>query len=165
MREAEIRAIALGVFQKDSKILVFEGFDPIKNQYFYRPLGGGIEFGEYSQNASIREMREELGAEVAELEYIGVLENIFIYNSQTGHEIVFLYGGIFTDPTIYTNGPVQAHEDDGQPIKAMWKSLADFHVTDGNNNSSNSRDNSASPPLPPPLYPSGLLELLESRCV
>ena len=40
----EIRPIVLGLEIKDNKLLVSEGFDKVKNQTFYRCLGGGIEF-------------------------------------------------------------------------------------------------------------------------
>ena len=60
----EIRPIVLGLAFKDNKLLVSEGFDKIKNQTFYRCLGGGIEFLETSQEALKREYKEELGIDV-----------------------------------------------------------------------------------------------------
>ena len=42
----QIRPVALCVFHHDKRILVFEGYDKAKDEIFYRPLGGGIEFGE-----------------------------------------------------------------------------------------------------------------------
>ena len=38
----EIRPIVLGLAIKNNKILVWEGYDNVKNQTFYRCLGGGI---------------------------------------------------------------------------------------------------------------------------
>lgn len=38
----EIRPIALGLAIKNNKLLVSEGFDKVKNETFYRCLGGGI---------------------------------------------------------------------------------------------------------------------------
>ena len=40
----EIRPITLGLAIKNNKLLVEEKFDKVKNQTFYRCLGGGIEF-------------------------------------------------------------------------------------------------------------------------
>ena len=57
----EIRPIVLGIARKNNKILVSEGYDKVKNQTFYRCLGGGIEFLETSQEALKREYKEELG--------------------------------------------------------------------------------------------------------
>jgi histidine triad (HIT) family protein len=46
-----IRPIVIGVAIRDDRILADEGFDPQKAERFYRPPGGGIEFGETSQDA------------------------------------------------------------------------------------------------------------------
>ena len=43
-----IRPVVLGIAKKDNKLLVSKGYDKIKNQFFYRCLGGGIEFQETS---------------------------------------------------------------------------------------------------------------------
>ncbi len=59
-----IQVIAICVFGRDDNILVFDGFDSVKGLPLYRPLGGGIEPGETSQEAVAREIHEELGLEV-----------------------------------------------------------------------------------------------------
>jgi hypothetical protein len=41
-----IRPPAISVFRHNGRILAAESYDPIRQQTFYRPLGGGIEFGE-----------------------------------------------------------------------------------------------------------------------
>ena len=115
-----IRALALCVVRKDGKLLVFEGYDPTKRQTFYRLLGGGIEFGEYGHQAAARELREELGAEVVDLRYLGTIENIFIYDGQPGHEIALIFEGVFSDAAFYAQGEMTAHEDDGTPFKVLW---------------------------------------------
>ena len=124
-------------------MLVHEGYDPVKDQHFYRPLGGGIEFGEQSRDTAIREMQEELGAEICNLRYLGTLENIFTYDGTPGHEIVLIYDADFTDPAMYKQDAPQAVEIDGSPIKTVWLDL-DSPETDGT----------------PPLYPEGLRALL-----
>ena len=73
MKKDAIRAIAICVFRHGDKILAAEGFDSIKQQTFYRPLGGTIEFGEHSSETVRRELLEELGAEVTNLRYLGTL--------------------------------------------------------------------------------------------
>ena len=60
----EIRPIALGLAVKNNKLLVSEGFDKVKNETFYRCLGGGIEFLEKSSDALKREFKEEIGANI-----------------------------------------------------------------------------------------------------
>jgi len=81
-----IRPIAVCVFRQGSRILVETGCDPVKDEHFHRPLGGAILFGERSADAVRREVTEELGAEVDEVRLLGVLENLFTFAGQPGHE-------------------------------------------------------------------------------
>ena len=126
MVSGKIRPIALCVVRRDGKLLVFEGYDTAKNDRFYRPLGGTIEFGEPSATAAAREMAEELNAEVRDVRWLGILENIFTVHGQPGHEIVMLYEADFVDEDMYHRSPIWGQEDDGSPIKAVWKPLNDF---------------------------------------
>ena len=136
----QIRPIALAAIRRDDAILVFEGRDETKGETFYRPLGGGIEFGESAAEAVRRELREELAVELSNVELLGVLENIFTAFGRPGHEIVFVYSADVADPAMYAADDVGHVIDDGSPV--MWKSLSRF------------RDGEAT------LYPQGLLGLL-----
>lgn len=138
----QIRPIALCVFRDGDRILVLEGYDPLKQQTFYRPLGGGIEFGESSEEAVRREIKEELDAEIAGLRLLGTLENIFVFNGKPGHEIVQVYDGRLNDPGMYEQAEMSAIEANGETIKVVWKGLDEFNPQT-------------------PLYPDGLLELLK----
>lgn len=141
LKVPRIRIIAIGIFRQGDKIFVMEGYDPLKKQTFYRPLGGSIEFGERSQDALKRELMEEADAEVMNVRYLGIVENIFTYNGEMGHEIVLVYEADFTDKSIYEQDYMDCHEDDDTPFKAVWKSLSDFGAEG-------------------PLYPDSLPELL-----
>src|SRR5918912_932638 len=107
MDDALIRPIVICLFRQGDRILVSEAYDSAEGVYFCRPLGGGIEFGEHSRDALLREIREEPGAEVEKLELVGVLENIFMYEGARGHEIVFVYDGEFKDRRVYERGEIQ----------------------------------------------------------
>ena len=50
--------------KKENKILVSEGNDKVKNETFYRSIGGGIEFLENSKDALKREFKKELNIEI-----------------------------------------------------------------------------------------------------
>ena len=114
-------------------------------QFFYRPIGGKIEFGEHGSQAVKREVMEELGAAVEELTWLGALENIFSYENAPGHEIVLIYDGRFADPALNQDDiRLQGKDGDRVLYQGSWKSLEYF------------RGEAA-----PPLYPAGLLELLE----
>ncbi|HEX6305871.1 MAG TPA: NUDIX domain-containing protein [Anaerolineales bacterium] len=143
--DQSIRPVVIGLFGHADKILVFQGFDSVKDELFYRPLGGMIEFGESAQDALRREIVEELGQEVFNLRYLGALENIFVYEGEPGHEIVLVYDGEFRDASIYNEEIVEGYEHDAGRLtyQAMWKSLEEFRAKDA-----------------PPLYPDGLLDLL-----
>ncbi len=140
-----IRPLAICVFRHEDKILVFEGYDPKKDQTFYRPLGGGIEFGERSEDTVRREIKEELGEEVTELKYLGALENIFVFDGIPSHEIVLAYDGRLVNPGLYEQAVMSGMEADAGPFKVLWKRLDEFGT--GRN----------------PLYPAGLLEMLTGR--
>ena len=138
----KIRPLALCVFLHENKILVAEGYDQKKNQTFYRPLDGGIEFGERSDETIRREMLEELDAEVADLKYLGTFENIFVFNGQPGHEIIQVYDGRLVNPGLYEQAEMSGHEAGAGEFKVVWRSLDEFSQQI-------------------PLYPDGLLELLK----
>ena len=140
---SHIRSIAICLFRHNGKILVFEGFDPATEEIFYRPLGGGIEFGEHSAETIRRELREEIGAEVRDLVYLGTLENIFTYDGEPGHEIVQVYDGVLTETGLYEQAVILGREADMEEhFRAMWKSLDEFG------------------PGKFILYPDGLLEMV-----
>lgn len=126
MRDRQIRTIVLGIFRHEGRLLVFEGYDPVRGATFYRPLGGGIEFGEYGHQALIREIREELCAEVTDVCYLGTIQNIFTHAGKQGHEIVLLYKACFVDPACYQPDAFTDAQDNDTPISVSWKPLADF---------------------------------------
>jgi ADP-ribose pyrophosphatase YjhB (NUDIX family) len=139
-----IRPLAICVFRNHDRILVNEGYDPLKKQTFYRPLGGGIEFGETADDTVRRELKEELNVEVGEVRYLGTLENIFTFNGTPGHEIVMIHDGVLTNSGLYEQAVIVGEEANGEVIRAMWKRLDEF----GEGKSI--------------LYPSGLLEMLQA---
>ena len=87
----EIRPVVIGIARNGNRILVSEGRDKVKNQTFYRCLGGGIEFLEKSQDALRREYKEELGVEIEIIDYLGLAENIFTYQGKNAHEMILFY--------------------------------------------------------------------------
>lgn len=141
MAKQKIRAIALCVFRHGDRILVNEGYDSVKDQRFYRPLGGGIDFGESSQAAVVREIWEELGEAIADPVLLGVVENIFEFEGQPGHELVFLYDAQFQDASLYQRSQLTAQEGD-RTFTAQWIDLPTVHAGEI------------------PLYPKGLWSLL-----
>ena len=140
-----IRPLAICLFRHNGKILVSEERDQARDETFYRPLGGGIEFGEHSIETIQRELMEEIGAEAKDLVYLGTLENIFSFNGEAGHEIVQVYDGALKESRLYEQAVISGHEADvNLSMKVIWKSLDEFG------------------PGKSILYPEGLLELLST---
>jgi ADP-ribose pyrophosphatase YjhB (NUDIX family) len=85
------RPCAFVFLRSGSRVLVSEMLDQVEGGVFYRPPGGGIEFGETSEEAARRELREEFGLDANDLRLLGVLENIFDEHGAPYHEICFIY--------------------------------------------------------------------------
>ncbi|NET11216.1 MAG: NUDIX hydrolase [Merismopedia sp. SIO2A8] len=122
MKKPRIRPIAICVFQHNDRILVHQGYDNVKQESFYRPLGGGIDVGELSGDAVVREIKEELNADILHPRLLGILESVFTYNDQLGHEIVFVYDAQFVDTALYAQEKIIAVEGKRQ-FEAEWRSL------------------------------------------
>jgi len=119
----EIRPIVLGLAIKNNKLLVSEGYDDIKNQTFYRCLGGGIEFLEKSTDALKREFLEETNINIIIGNFLGVSENIFTYKGKNAHELVLYYEISLSDEDYKDEYIV--NDDHGQ-CKATWIDIDDF---------------------------------------
>lgn len=120
--------------------------DPVRGITGYRPLGGSIEFGERGHETVARELREEIGAELLDVRYLGTLENIHEYLGRPGHEIVRIYEARLADSSLSERDVIDGAEEDGAPLHCVWKSMTDFARG-------------------VPLYPEGLLDLLTSGTV
>lgn len=144
MDKERIRPIAICLFSNENRILVSEAFDSSKRDYYCRPVGGAIEFGENSREAMLREIQEEIGVAVKNLKFVGVLESIFRYEGHPGHEIVFVYDAEFADENLYQKNEIDGYEAGiDARFTARWYSLEEM-------SENNLR-----------LVPEGLAELLE----
>ena len=118
----------------------------MKNVVGYRPLGGTIEFGERGHDTVAREIREEIGAEVVDVRYLGTIENIFEYLGRAGHEVALIYRATLGDESLLRRDVIEAHDDTGGTFRCFWKPLDDFRRG-------------------VPLYPDGLLRMLTDPTV
>ena len=141
----KIRNIAICLIEHQGKIFVGEGVDEVKNETFYRPLGGGIEFGETARQTVVREFQEEMQTEIEVGNYLTTFENLFTFNDVTGHEIVLLLSAKFKDKQIYQQNNIQCNEE-GTSFIAKWINIEDF--LDGSKI----------------LYPTGIVEYLIENC-
>lgn len=137
-----IRPIALAAVRRGDDLLVYEGKDRVSGGRIFRPLGGGVEFGETAVAAVHRELREELGAELTNTELLGVLENVFTWEGRPHHEIAFIFGADLLDRSLYERDKLGKILDADEEVS--WQPLSLF--------------TQLSPPAP--LLPPGLLGLL-----
>jgi 8-oxo-dGTP pyrophosphatase MutT (NUDIX family) len=135
------RAKVVCVFRRSDEILLSKSMDSVKGDFFWAPPGGGIEFGESARQAAAREMMEELGEPVQRMRLLGVLENIFEYEGQAGHEILFVMDTAFRDQAPYRALEISGIEGDA-PFSLRWERISDFAGTQR-------------------LVPDGLYELLQ----
>jgi 8-oxo-dGTP pyrophosphatase MutT (NUDIX family) len=140
----DIRPVALSLLTRDDELLVFEYHDAAAGETFYRPPGGGIEFGESAADAAEREFAEELGWDVRASDRLAVLENRFTFEGTDGHEYALVYSVEPSDDAVYEREEFVATETGGEEYRVVWKPLDAFRAEDG-----------------PPLYPDGLLSALD----
>ena len=139
-RRDRARPISLAVIRRGEDLLVYRGQSRVEPKPYFRPLGGGIEFGERAEAALHRELMEELGVEVTAAHLLGVLENIFTNDGEVRHEIVFVYEALLVDRSLYDRNELWPSLDEGNPVS--WQPSGKFvqgHAS---------------------LYPEGLLDLL-----
>lgn len=138
-----IRPVVLVVLRHDGKLLVEEVYDKVNRRVYFRPLGGAITFGEYSQSTVHRTIVDVLGAEVTNVNGLGMLESIFADgNGDPAHELVFVYTAEFIDPKFYHQQNIPAKEGLFN-FEAVWVEMNTFRDGDYT------------------LIPSGLLELID----
>ena len=118
----------------------------MKQQTVFRPIGGGIEFGEHSAEAIVREVQEELAQPIHSLRLLGTLESIFTYDGNPGHEIVQVYDGQFEDQSLYEQPYLDGAESNGFAFKVSWKDSSSFTAQS-------------------PLVPEGLYALLKGAAL
>lgn len=120
----EPRHVALVIIEHNGKFLLAESRDDVKNEIFYRPLGGGIDSGETGEEAVVREVEEEIGYKIANVKYLGEIENIYTFNGRAGHEVDKIYTADFVDDFPYTQNTLP--KIDGHSKIAKWMSQQDL---------------------------------------
>lgn len=122
MPRSYIRATAIAVLLWRDHLLANRY--PNFGEHFYRPVGGGIEFGERAEDAVRRECLEELGREIEVVEGLGVSENLFTLDGERGHQIMFEFIARWPDGQEPLDlSPLAGFEDNGEPIDARWLPL------------------------------------------
>jgi ADP-ribose pyrophosphatase YjhB (NUDIX family) len=88
---------------------------------YHRLIGGSVELGESHRDAIVREVYEELGAVIRNLDFLATVDNVFRINGSLGHEVVFLYSGRLDPPPVTANATLT--ESDGSVVPVVWRSF------------------------------------------
>jgi ADP-ribose pyrophosphatase YjhB (NUDIX family) len=144
---SEIRPHVIGVVRRGEEVLVTELVAPDEGP-FYRPPGGGIEFGETSAEAVVREFREELDAAVEPVEFLGVCENRFEWDGEPHQELTLVHEVAFVDDARYEEATMHGVETESAvTYETTWATVAELRASEQ------------------PLYPEGVGELIEGDTV
>ena len=77
----------VGICIKNNKILLSR----MKQDDFWTFIGGKAEFGESTDEAIVREFREETGAALRTERLLAVIENFFEFGGKDWHQYIFFY--------------------------------------------------------------------------
>ena len=119
---------SVGVLIHDNKLLVQRERQGTQ----YALPGGHVKTGETSEQAIIREFREETGAEVVCQRMLWVDESFWRWNSRDAHTIAFYYELSFKDPSQSPDIVKKslASQKDNSDILLTWVSLDEVKCLD-----------------------------------
>lgn len=83
----EFHVRTCGIIKQENKFLIMR---VNKTSYYHIP-GGHVEVGEDSEQAVIREIKEEIGCDIQKLNLFAIQENFWIRDKRKCHGIEFYY--------------------------------------------------------------------------
>jgi ADP-ribose pyrophosphatase YjhB (NUDIX family) len=120
-----VKVKAVCAFGHRERLLVIESVERDTGQTTFKLPGGTVELGETTYDCVVREIREELGAEIRNVDRLGVIEHVFQTNGQLRHQIVFVYQATFEDPLFYAAASPRVREGKKE-LTASWKPVRVF---------------------------------------
>ncbi len=148
MKPRSIRPKAICVVRDGPRMLLEYSRWPTDSDIFYIPLGGEIKYGENGEATIRREIKEEIGADIENVRFLGSIENIFDVLDDIGHEIVLVYEADLVDKSFYEREVIEGLETETDPPLPMviyWKTITEIEQEGIR------------------IYPEGLRELLEEQ--
>ena len=127
--EARIRVQALALVRRGDRILVEKGRDEIKDETFFRLLGGTVELGETGAESLRREFVEELGTTLGVGRLVATIENLFTYEGEPAHEICLVYECTLGDERLHELDERDAEEETPRGVvvhPVSWRAIDSF---------------------------------------
>ena len=127
MHNNHIRVSARGLVWRDDELLVARDEKPGEDKPFYYPVGGAVEFGEYSEDALRREFEEELGVSLTNVTYRETYEGLFTFDGNPAHELWRVYEAEIVEAWPYEQDEFSGYEAEfDEEIECFWKRPAEF---------------------------------------
>ena len=76
-----------GILIKEEKVLLSK----LRNDANWTTVGGKVTFGETSEDAILREFREEMGVAIEIDRLLGIVEHFFDFKGKVFHQYLFVY--------------------------------------------------------------------------
>lgn len=121
-----VRGKVIALLKRNNQLLVAEVLDDAGKLKGYCPLGGGINFGEFAENAIRREMLEELGCSIHLQGAPIVFENLYEHHGSKGHEIIFAFPLSVDKLEIYAQNRFEITEERGSKHFVEWIDIEAF---------------------------------------
>ncbi len=115
-----VKAMVIIQRPRDGALLVSESHDPA-GAVFHRPLGGHVEIGERAADTARREITEEIGQQLEDLRQLDVLENIFQWDGETQHEVVFMFAARLADEAAYEIAEQHVLDSPDGRTRVIWR--------------------------------------------
>jgi ADP-ribose pyrophosphatase YjhB (NUDIX family) len=116
---------AMLLIENRGKLLLNTGYNRVKNERFFRLIGGTVNFGERIEDALKREIKEELDSKIENLRFLTIAESIFQYGREKRHEICFIYKGDLKNKKIYKKKSIH-YIRNGEKFDAEWVAIEDI---------------------------------------
>lgn len=118
-----IAAVAVWIFDADNRVLLIErGREPAKGKL--APPGGFLDAGESLEVAAKREIEEEVGLKIKDLQFVCSHPNDYLYGGKTCSTCDVFFTAQLAEPA--GNGVAQ----EGEVTAMSWRALADISRDD-----------------------------------